>query len=103
MDQTSKKPVGAVLVVGGGIGGIQTSLDLAESGFKVYLLEKNISIGGTMAQLDKTFPTNDCSMCIMSPKLVDAGRHRNIEILTHANVEKVEGDPGDFKVVIHKK
>ncbi len=87
-------PVGAVLVVGGGIGGIQTSLDLAESGFKVYLLEKSISIGGTMAQLDKTFPTNDCSMCIMSPKLVDAGRHRNIEILTHAKVEKVEGEPG---------
>ena len=92
-----------MLVVGGGIGGIQTSLDLAESGFKVYLLEKNISIGGTMAQLDKTFPTNDCSMCIMSPKLVDAGRHRNIEILTNAKVEKVEGEPGHFKVLVHKK
>ena len=89
--------------MGGGIGGIQTSLDLAESGFKVYLLEKNISIGGTMAQLDKTFPTNDCSMCIMSPKLVDAGRHRNIEILTNAKVEKVEGEPGHFKVLVHKK
>jgi heterodisulfide reductase subunit A len=99
----SKDPVGAVLVVGGGIGGIQTSLDLAESGFKVYLLEKSISIGGTMAQLDKTFPTNDCSMCIMSPKLVDAGRHRNIEILTNARVEKVEGEPGRFKVLVHKK
>ena len=103
MDQSSKKPTGAVLVVGGGIGGIQTSLDLAESGFKVYLLEKNLSIGGTMAQLDKTFPTNDCSMCIMSPKLVDAGRHRNIEILTNAKVEKVEGGPGHFKVRVHKK
>jgi len=101
MDQA--KPVGAVLVVGGGIGGIQTSLDLAESGFKVYLLEKNISIGGTMAQLDKTFPTNDCSMCIMSPKLVDAGRHRNIQILTNAQVEKVEGEPGHFKVLVHQK
>ena len=97
------KPIGAVLVVGGGIGGIQTSLDLAESGFKVYLLEKNMSIGGTMAQLDKTFPTNDCSMCIMSPKLVDAGRHRNIQILTHAKVERVEGEPGHFKVMVHKK
>jgi heterodisulfide reductase subunit A-like polyferredoxin len=96
-------PIGAVLVVGGGIGGIQTSLDLAESGFKVYLLEKSISIGGTMAQLDKTFPTNDCSMCIMSPKLVDAGRHRNIQILTNAKVEKVEGSPGHFKVLVHKK
>ena len=92
-----------MLVVGAGIGGIQTSLDLAESGFKVYLLEKNISIGGTMAQLDKTFPTNDCSMCIMSPKLVDAGRHRNIEILTNAKVEKVEGEPGHFKVLVQKK
>ena len=91
------------MVVGAGIGGIQTSLDLAESGFKVYLLEKNLSIGGTMAQLDKTFPTNDCSMCIMSPKLVDAGRHRNIQILTNAKVEKVEGAPGNFKVQIHKK
>jgi len=103
MNQASKEPVGAVLVVGAGIGGIQTSLDLAESGFKVYLLEKNLSIGGTMAQLDKTFPTNDCSMCIMSPKLVDAGRHRNIQILTNAKVEKVEGAPGNFKVQIHKK
>ncbi|MCX8116944.1 MAG: FAD-dependent oxidoreductase [Desulfobacterota bacterium] len=100
---TSDKPTGAVLVVGGGIGGIQTSLDLAESGLKVYLLEKRMSIGGTMAQLDKTFPTNDCSMCIMSPKLVDAGRHRNIEILTNARVERVEGGPGHFRVHIHKK
>ena len=103
MSQLSKNPIGAVLVVGAGIGGIQTSLDLAESGFKVYLLEKNLSIGGTMAQLDKTFPTNDCSMCIMSPKLVDAGRHRNIQILTNAKVDKVEGGPGNFKVRIQKK
>jgi len=103
MTSKSNKTIGAVLVVGGGIGGIQTSLDLAESGFKVTLLEKNLSIGGTMAQLDKTFPTNDCSMCIMSPKLVDAGRHRNIEILTNARVEKVEGGPGDFKVFVYKK
>ena len=103
MTQPTKPLIGAVLVVGAGIGGIQTSLDLAESGFKVYLLEKSLSIGGTMAQLDKTFPTNDCSMCIMSPKLVDAGRHSNIEILTNARVEKVEGGPGNFKVLIHKK
>jgi heterodisulfide reductase subunit A-like polyferredoxin len=99
----AKDQIGAVLVVGAGIGGIQTALDLAESGFKVYLLEKSLSIGGTMAQLDKTFPTNDCSMCIMSPKLVDAGRHRNIEILTNAKVEKVEGEPGHFNVRIHRK
>ncbi|MGZ3613642.1 MAG: NAD(P)-binding protein, partial [Thermodesulfobacteriota bacterium] len=103
MSQSSKDPIGAVLVVGAGIGGIQTSLDLAESGFKVYLLEKSLSIGGTMAQLDKTFPTNDCSMCIMSPKLVDAGRHRNIQILTNAKVQAVQGEPGHFKVRIQKK
>jgi len=66
-----KDKVGAVMVVGGGIGGVQASLDLAESGFKVYLVEKSLSIGGVMAQLDKTFPTNDCAMCILSPKLVD--------------------------------
>jgi len=99
----SKDSTGAVLVVGAGIGGIQASLDLAESGLKVYLIERNLSIGGHMAQLDKTFPTNDCSMCIMSPKLVDAGRHRNIEILTNARVEKVEGGPGHFKVLVSKK
>jgi len=103
MTLPAQKPIGAVLVIGGGISGIQASLDLAESGYKVYLVEKEMSIGGTMAQLDKTFPTNDCSMCIMSPKLVDAGRHRNIEILTHATVEKVEGEPGYFNVTIHKK
>ncbi|MGZ3536833.1 MAG: NAD(P)-binding protein [Thermodesulfobacteriota bacterium] len=103
MSQSSKDPIGAVLVVGAGIGGIQTSLDLAESGFKVYLLEKSLSIGGTMAQLDKTFPTNDCSMCIMSPKLVDAGRHRNIQILTNTKVQAVQGEPGHFKVRIQKK
>src|SRR4030067_1015478 len=103
MVQISKAPVGAVLVVGGGIGGIQTSLDLAESGFKVYLLEKNISIGGAMSPLHQTFPTNDCSMCIMSPKLVDAGRHRNIQILTNGRVEKVEGGPGHFNVRIQQK
>jgi len=103
MNPSPDKPIGSVLVVGGGIGGIQTSLDLAESGLKVYLIEKKLSIGGTMAQLDKTFPTNDCSMCIMSPKLVDAGRHRNIEILTNARVERVEGDPGHFKVLVQKK
>ena len=68
-DKTAKKPVGAVMVVGAGIGGIQSSLDLANSGFRVYLVEEESAIGGIMAQLDKTFPTNDCSMCILSPKL----------------------------------
>jgi len=90
--------VGAVMVVGSGIAGIQASLDLANSGMKVYLVENGISIGGVMAQLDKTFPTNDCSACILSPKLVEVGRHPNVEIKTRRTVESVEGEPGRFKV-----
>ena len=97
-----KDKVGAVMVVGGGIGGVQASLDLAESGFKVYLVEKSLSIGGVMAQLDKTFPTNDCAMCILSPKLVDCGRHRNVEMLTNSEVESIEGEVGNFKVRVKK-
>lgn len=97
------KKIGAVLVVGGGIGGVQASLDLAESGYKVYLLDKRPAIGGTMAQLDKTFPTNDCSMCILAPKLVDAGRHQNIELITLSQVEAIQGRPGNFKVRIRKR
>ena len=83
--------VGAVMVVGSGIAGIQASLDLANSGMKVYLVENGISIGGVMAQLDKTFPTNDCSACILSPKLVEVGRHPNVEIKTRRTVNSVEG------------
>jgi len=97
------KKVGAVLIVGGGIGGIQAALDLADSGFKVYLLEKAPSIGGVMAQLDKTFPTNDCSMCILAPKLVSVARHPNIHIITNSNIEKLSGDKGDFTVTIRKE
>jgi heterodisulfide reductase subunit A len=96
-------PVGAVLVVGGGIGGMQASLDLAESGFYVYLVDSSPTIGGVMAQLDKTFPTNDCAMCIMSPKLVESGRHLNIRILANAEVEALEGGPGRFGVTLTKK
>ena len=95
--------IGAVLVIGGGISGIQSALDLADSGFKVYLLDKNPSIGGTMAQLDKTFPTNDCSMCIMSPKMVDVGRHPNIELLTYSVLESIDGNEGNFTVTVKKK
>ena len=95
--------VGAVLVVGAGIGGIQTSLDLAETGFKVYLVDKSPAIGGTMAQLDKTFPTNDCAMCILSPKLVECGRHLNIEVMTYAELESVEGEPGDYVARVRQK
>ncbi len=96
-------PIGAILVVGAGIGGIQASLDLAEAGFKVYLLDKSPAIGGTMAQLDKTFPTNDCAMCILSPKLVECGRHLNIEIMTYAELESVEGEPGNFTARVRQK
>ncbi|SDO67265.1 FAD-dependent oxidoreductase [Desulforhopalus singaporensis] len=93
-------PTGAVLVIGGGISGMQSSLDLANAGMKVYLVESSPAIGGKMAQLDKTFPTNDCSMCIVSPKLVEVGRHRNIELLTHSEVVALTGDAGDFKATI---
>ena len=96
------KKVGAVMVVGGGVAGIQASLDLADSGFKVYLVEKGPSIGGVMAQLDKTFPTNDCSMCILSPKLVATGRHPNITILTNTDIMGLSGEAGNFEVKIRK-
>jgi heterodisulfide reductase subunit A-like polyferredoxin len=94
--------VGAVMVIGGGIAGIQASLDLAESGYYAYLVESSPAIGGVMAQLDKTFPTNDCSMCIISPKLVEAGRHLNIGILTATDVESISGEPGDFTVRLRR-
>jgi NADH:ubiquinone oxidoreductase subunit E len=102
-DKTAKKPVGAVMVVGGGIGGMQASLDLANSGFKVYLVEKEPAIGGRMAQLDKTFPTNDCSMCIISPKLVECGGHPNIENLTYSDLVDLKGEPGNFKASIKRR
>ena len=91
-------PIGSVMVVGAGIAGIQASLDLADSGYLVYLVEKKSAIGGVMAQLDKTFPTNDCSMCIISPKLVECGRHLNIELMTMTQIEEVTGEPGNFQV-----
>ncbi|MFC1865007.1 FAD-dependent oxidoreductase [Chloroflexota bacterium] len=91
------------MVVGGGISGIQVSLDLADTGFKVYLVEKSPAIGGKMAQLDKTFPTNDCSMCIESPKFIECSRHPNINILTYTEVDRVEGEAGNFKVTLNRK
>jgi heterodisulfide reductase subunit A-like polyferredoxin len=84
------------MVVGGGIAGIQASLDLAEIGVEVFLVEHKPSIGGRMAQLDKTFPTNDCAMCILSPKLVEAGSNKNIHIIANADVQSVEGEAGNF-------
>jgi heterodisulfide reductase subunit A len=95
--------IGAVVIVGAGIAGMQAALDVANSGFKVYLVEKNPSIGGNMAQLDKTFPTNDCSTCMISPKLIEVAKHPNIEILSYSEIEEVTGTPGNFKVRVKKK
>lgn len=93
----------SVLIVGGGIAGIQASLDLADAGFKVYLVEKAPSIGGRMAQLDKTFPTLDCSACILTPKMVDVGKHPNISLLTNSEVMGVKGFVGNYEVSVLKK
>jgi heterodisulfide reductase subunit A-like polyferredoxin len=103
IENNIKQKTGAALVVGAGIAGMQASLDLAEAGIRVYLLDSAPSIGGTMAQLDKTFPTNDCAMCIMSPKLVEVGRHLNIELINSAEVDTITGEPGNFIVNIRQK
>ena len=103
VEKSAANNYGDVMVVGGGISGIQAALDLAETGFKVFLVDKSPAIGGKMAQLDKTFPTNDCSMCIESPKFIECDRHPNIEILTYTEVERVEGEAGEFKVTLLKK
>ncbi len=106
LEPLEKKEVEVIpnaLVIGGGIAGIQVALDIAENGFKVYLVEQSPSIGGRMAQLDKTFPTLDCSACILTPKMVDAARHPNIELLTYAEVTEVGGYIGNFIVKIKKK
>jgi len=102
-DPTAGRNLGDVLIVGGGISGIQASLDLANSGFRVYLVDKAPSLGGKMAQLDKTFPSNDCSMCIESPKFIECSRHPNIEIITYAEVDQVRGEAGDFKIKVTQK
>jgi heterodisulfide reductase subunit A-like polyferredoxin len=100
--QRGKEQAGAVMVVGGGISGMQSAIDLVNSGFKVYLVEETSSIGGRMAQLDKTFPTNDCSMCMISPKLIEVGKNLNIDILTNSRIVSAEGEEGDFKVKVLK-
>ena len=92
----------AILVVGGGIAGIQASLDLADRGLTVYLVEKSPGIGGRMAQLDKTFPTMDCSICILAPKMMECFRHPNIKLLTCSEVKEVSGSAGNFKVKVLK-
>ncbi len=91
------------MVIGGGVAGIQSALDLGDMGFKTYLVEKQPTIGGRMAQLDKTFPTLDCSMCILAPKMVDCGKHENIELISYAEVKEVHGYIGNFQVTVEKK
>lgn len=98
----STEPTGAVMVIGGGIAGMQASFDLAESGYLVYLVERKSSIGGRMSQLDKTFPTNDCAMCMISPKLIGCACHPNIRIITMAELIGLEGSAGNFTAVIKK-
>jgi len=93
----------SVMVVGGGIAGIQASLDLANRGYKVYLVERSPSIGGRMAQLDKTFPTMDCSMCILAPKMIECSHHHNVQLLSYSEVKAVKGTTGDFVVTVLRK
>ncbi len=102
MNDNQNKIVGKVLVIGGGIGGIQCALDLADTGFYVYLLERSHTLGGNMARLDKTFPTNDCSTCMFSPKLVQVAGHPNIKIMTNSSLQSIEGEPGNFIARIKK-
>jgi NADPH-dependent glutamate synthase beta subunit-like oxidoreductase/NAD-dependent dihydropyrimidine dehydrogenase PreA subunit len=101
LEATAK--IGAVLVVGAGISGMQSALDLANAGFKVYLVDRNVSIGGVMAQLDKTFPTNDCSTCMISPKLIEVSGNPNIEIINRARLERLSGEPGDFRAELYRE
>ncbi|HMK33459.1 MAG TPA: CoB-CoM heterodisulfide reductase HdrA2 [Desulfomonilaceae bacterium] len=91
------------MVIGGGVAGIQAALDMADAGYKVYLVERTGSIGGRMAQIDKTFPTMDCSICILAPKMSEVGRHPNIELLTLSEVKAVQGHIGNFQVEVLKK
>ena len=102
ISKTHKK-IGAVMVVGAGVGGIQAALDAAAAGFKVYLVDKGPAIGGKMAQLDKTFPTNDCSMCILSPKFIECAANPNISIITNTHVEDVKGNAGNFQVQLFQE
>ena len=106
LEPLEKKEVSVIpkaLVVGGGISGIQAALEIAEKGFKTYLVERTPSIGGRMAQLDKTFPTLDCSACILTPKMVDVAKHPKIELLTYSEVTDIKGYVGNFKVTVKKK
>ena len=103
MDRQVDRGQPAALVIGAGIAGIQAALDIADAGFLVYLVEREPSIGGRMAQLDKTFPTLDCSSCILTPKMVDAGQHPDIELMTYSEVTSIERRGESFRVQVRKK
>jgi len=103
MEEDFSRVIPEVLVIGAGIAGMQAALDIADKGFKVHLVEKDPSIGGHMAQLDKTFPTLDCSACIITPKMVDTANHPNINLLTYTEVVHIDGKAGDFKVILREK
>jgi CoB--CoM heterodisulfide reductase subunit A len=103
LEEKEVEVIPSALVIGGGIAGIQASLDIADAGFKVILVEKEPSIGGHMIQLDKTFPTLDCSACILTPKMADVGNHPNIELYSYSEVVAIKGFVGNFEVTIKKK
>jgi heterodisulfide reductase subunit A len=103
LEQKSVGVTPTAMVIGGGVAGIQAALDIGDMGFKTYLIEKSPSVGGRMAQLDKTFPTLDCSACILTPKMVDVARHPNVELLTYSEVAEIDGYVGNFKVKVRKK
>jgi heterodisulfide reductase subunit A-like polyferredoxin len=103
MNEEFRDVIPEALVIGAGIAGMQAALDIAEKGFTVHLVEKDPSIGGHMAQLDKTFPTLDCSACIITPKMVDTANHPNIRLYTYSELVHIEGKAGDFKVIVRKK
>ncbi len=103
MSEEFREVIPEALIIGAGIAGMQAALDIADKGFKVHLVEKDPSIGGHMAQLDKTFPTLDCSACIITPKMVDTANHPNINLLTYSEIIRIEGKAGHFKVIVRKK
>ncbi|MHA2359499.1 MAG: FAD-dependent oxidoreductase, partial [Candidatus Thorarchaeota archaeon] len=103
VDLGSLRPTETALVIGGGVAGMQAALDIADQGFQVLLVEKTPSIGGVMAMLDKTFPTLDCSACILTPRLSEVSRHPNIKLLTYSEVTGITGEAGDFRVKVLKK
>ncbi len=101
--EQAPKKIGSVVIVGAGIGGMQAALDLADGGFLVHLVSRDSSVGGTMAMLDKTFPTGDCAMCMISPRMVEIGRHPNVRLHTLAEVTAVEGEAGNFSLTVRQQ